>query len=334
MQEPSGLVRLVLLHLEWAARWGMPRAALLREAGLDEAQVRDPDARVPRAALVRLWHAVAARRPDPALGLHLGTAVRAREFGLVGYTLAYSPTLGAALQRLTRYDRLLSDTLVVTLEGQAAATWVRLAVEPALHAFRPAVDFRLAALLAVCRDITAAPITPLTVQFPYRRPADVRAYEQFYRAPLAFGALTSAFLLRNDDLARPVVAADATLTGYLDRLAAQSLAALGGEDTLRVRVRQVLWAALSAGVPALEEVGRVVGLSPRTLQRRLREEGTTFTAVLTDLRQDLARPLLRDGRLAVAEVAFLLGYEDPSAFHRAFRRWAKLSPRAFRRAAG
>ena len=332
MQEPFGLARVARMHLAHAARWGVARAELLRAAQLDEAQLRDPDARVPRVALVRLWHAVAARVPDPALGLHLGAAARVRELGLVGYTLAFSPTVGAALHRLTRYDRILSDALVVVLEEAAAGTWVRLDVEPALRAFRPAADFRLAALLAICRELAAAPLTPLTVQFPYRRPAAVQEYERFYGAPLEFGALATAFLLRPTDPARPVVAADTALTGYLDHLAEQLLAALGAEDTLRDRVRQVLWAELSAGVPALEGVGRQLGLSPRTLQRRLRAEGTTFTAVLTQLRQDLALPLLRDGRLAVAEVAFLLGYEDPSAFHRAFQRWVRRSPRAFRRA--
>src|SRR5215475_10405603 len=229
---------------------------------------------------------------------------------------------------------LLSDALVVALATEAEATWVRLDVEPALRAFRPAADFRLAALLALCREIAAAPIAPLTVQLPYVLRAPVREYERFYRAPLEFGALATAFLLRNDDLARPVVSSDATLTGYLDQLAEQLLAALGGGDTLRDQVCRLLWSELSAGVPGLEGVGRVLGMSPRTLQRRLREEGTTFRAVLTQVRHDLARPLLGDGRLAVAEVAFLLGYEDPSAFHRAFRRWSGRSPRAFRRASG
>jgi hypothetical protein len=160
VKEPSGLARVALMHLAHAARWGVPRAELLRAARLDEEQLRDPDARVPRTALVRLWHAVAAHVPDPALGLRLGTAVRAREFGLVGYTMAVSPTVAAALQRLTRYDRLLSDALVVQLEAEADATWVRLDVEPALHAFRPAADFRLAAVLALCREIAAAPPRP------------------------------------------------------------------------------------------------------------------------------------------------------------------------------
>src|SRR5262245_18055864 len=83
VKEPFGLARVAQMHLAHAARWGVARAELLRAARLDEEQIRDPDARVPRAALVRLWHAVAAHVPDPALGLHLGAAVRVREFGLV-----------------------------------------------------------------------------------------------------------------------------------------------------------------------------------------------------------------------------------------------------------
>src|SRR3546814_5934242 len=99
-------------------------------------------------------------------------------------------------------------------------------------------------------EIAAAPIAPLTVQLPYRRPDDVREYERFFRAPLEFGALATAFLLRNDDLARPVVLSDEALAGYLDGLAEQILAALGAERTLRDRVRRVLWSELSEGGPA------------------------------------------------------------------------------------
>jgi AraC-like DNA-binding protein len=334
LSEPSGLARGALMHLEQATRLGVPRAELLREAKLNEEQLRDPDGRIPRSAIVRLWHAVAARVPDSELGLRYGAEVRMREFGLVGYTMACSRTVGAALQRLARYDRIISETLVVTLDAKDDATWVRVDVEPTLRSFRPAADFRLAALLSGCREIAAAPIAPLTVQFPYRRPTDVRQYEKFYRAPLEFSALVTAFLLRNDDLARPVRLADEMLTGYLDRLAEQILTTLGGEATLRDRVREVLFAELSEGVPTLDRVGRHLGMSGRTLQRGLRLEGATFAGVLAQLRQDMARPLLRDGRLAVAEVAFLLGYQDPSAFQRAFRRWSGCSPRAFRRLAG
>jgi AraC-like DNA-binding protein len=332
VNESSGLARAALMHLERAARLGVPREELLQDARLHEEQLRDPDARVPRSAIVRLWRAVGARVPDSTLGLRYGAEVRLRELGLVGYTMASSRTVGAALTRLTRYDRIVSETLAVTLDPRDDATWVRVDVEPELRAFRLAADFRLAVLLAGCREIAATPFAPLAVQLPYRRPADVHEYERFFRAPLEFGALGTAFLLRNEDLACPVRSSDETLTGYLDRLAEQTLSALGGQDTLRDRVRAVLFTELSEGVPSLERIGRSLGMSGRTLQRELRQEGTTFAAVLAALRRDMARPLLRDGQLAVAEVGFLLGYQDPRAFQRAFRRWSGQSPRAFRRA--
>lgn len=331
MSDPSGLARLALLYLDRLTRWGASRAELLREARLHEAQLQDPDARIPLDAMVRLWRATSARLPDPALGLRLGADIRARELGLVGYTMSFSATLGAALERIARYDRIVSDALEVQLEPTEGATWVRIEVQPALRAFRPAADARLAALLGVCREITGAPIEPLTVQLPYRRPAAAEEYERFFRGPLEFGALGTAFLLSASDLARPIAAGDPSLTGYLDQLALQALAALGAERTMEDQVRRVLWTDLAAGEAHLERVARTLGLSPRALQRRLAEEKTTFAAVLARLRQDTAQPLLRDGRLAVAEVAYLLGYEDPSSFQRAFRRWTGMSPRTFRR---
>jgi AraC-like DNA-binding protein len=332
--QPTGLARLALLHLEGSARFGLSRAQLLRAAGLREEQLRDPDARIPLSAVERIWRATIARSPDPVLGLRLGARVRTRQLGLVGYTLVFSHTLGAALERLARYSHIVSDALVVELGGDADATWVRLDVQPALRALRAAADARLAAIVAMCRELVGAPIAPLAVQFPYRRPDEVAEYQKFFRAPLEFGALATAFLLTREDIARPVVWSDEALTGYLERLAKQALHDLGAERTIGDQVRRVLWRELSEGVPDLSRAARWLGMSPRTLQRRLHEEKTTFAAVLAELRRDLAPPLLRDGRLAVSEVAFLLGYEDVTSFQRAFREWFDVSPRAFRRRAG
>jgi AraC-like DNA-binding protein len=127
--------------------------------------------------------------------------------------------------------------------------------------------------------------------------------------------------------------ADKTLVGYLDTLADQKLASVGSERTLRERVHRALWAELSERNPALGDVARSLGVSARTLQRQLRQEGTTFAKLLAELRREMAPTLLRDGRHGVSEVAFLLGYEDPSAFRRAFQRWFGRSPRSFRGAA-
>jgi len=253
-----------------------------------------------------------------------------REWGLVGYAAAYSPTLGSALKRFAHYSRVVSDALVIRIDAERDATWVRLDVQPALRAFRPAVDTRLAALLSACREMTGAPVTPLLVQLSYREPADIKEYGRFFAAPLEFGALASSFLLRSEDLARRLAMADKTLAGYLETLADQMLASVGAERTLSERVRRALWAELSERAPNLEVVARALGMSARTLQRQLHREGVTFAKLLEELRREMAPALLRDGQHGVSEVAFLLGYEDPSAFRRAFQRWFGRSPRSFR----
>ncbi len=330
MNQPSGLVRLVLVQIEKLGHLGASREALLREAKIDERQLRDADARIPLAAVERLWRVAAGHVSDPAFGLRIGAETSVREWGLVGYAVAYSNTLGSALNRFAHYSRVVSDALVIRIDTERDATWVRLDVQPALRAFRPAVDTRLAALLSACREMTGAPVTPLLVQLSYREPADVKEYERFFAAPLEFGALASSFLLRSEDLARRLAMADKTLAGYLETLADQKLASVGAERTLSERVRRALWAELSERTPNLEAVARALGMSARTLQRQLRQEGVTFARLLEELRREMAPALLRDGQHGVSEVAFLLGYEDPSAFRRAFQRWFARSPRSFR----
>jgi AraC-like DNA-binding protein len=330
VNQPSALVRLVLVQLEKLVRLGVSREALLREAKIDEQQLTDPDGRIALTAVARLFRAADTQIRDPAFGLRVGAETSVREWGLVGYAVAYSATLGSALNRLAHYSRVMSDALVVRLDAERDATWVRLDVQSALRAFRPAVDMRLAALLAACREITAAPITPLLTQFSYRHPGDVKEHERFFGTPLEFGALASAFLLRTEDLARPVALADKTLVGYLETLADQVLATVGAEQTLGERVRRALWAELSDKPPTIDAVARTLGMSTRTLQRQLSQQGTTFATLLADLRREMAPALLRDGRHGVSEVAFLLGYEDPSAFRRAFKRWFGRSPRSLR----
>jgi AraC-like DNA-binding protein len=241
-----------------------------------------------------------------------------------------SRTLGAALKRLDRYDRIVSDTLSVEIDTAPEASWVRVDVQSPLRAFRPAADARLAALVSICREISAAPLDLLTVRLPYRKPRHVVEYHEFFRAPIEFGALGTALLVKAKDLECPIAQCDETLGGYLDRLAEQLLTPVGHDDTVREQVRRFLWSELPDGVPALDIVARRIGMSPRTLQRRLRDAGTTFNRLLVEFRRDAAPALLRDGRLAVSEVAFLLGYEDPSSFQRAFRQAFGVSPRAFR----
>ena len=278
-----------------AARRGARHAASGREARRE--QLRDPSGRIPLAAIARLWRSVASHVQDPTAGLRVGADIHVREFGIVGYAMAFSSTVASALTRVSRYSRILSNAHALIMETAGEATWVRLDMQPELRASGSPwiTDSRQSSRRAE-RSRRRRSLR-LIVQLPYRRPPDVKEYVRFFDGPLRVPArLGAALLLRNDDLARPNALADNKLTSYLDRLAEQVLASVGGEGTLRERVRRALWSELSEEYLPCRVSARTLGMSDRTLQRQLREEGTTFAALLTELRREMAPPLLLDGQ--------------------------------------
>ena len=182
-------------------------------------------------------------------------------------------------------------------------------------------------------EITGSPLTPVAVRLSYARPENTAGLSKFFHAPLTFDAGEAALVMRRADLDRPVQQSDARLAGYLDELAGETLRKIGDTGSLAGRVRSTIWTDLADGAPTLSGVAARMGLSERTLQRRLEEERTSFSSVVEGLRREMAQSLLRQGDLAIYQVGFLLGYSDPAAFHRAFRRWTSRSPRDFRKQA-
>ena len=364
--ELTGIARLPLRFLRGAPKLGLAPADLLQRAGLRERDLRDPDARVPLARILDLWRAIIDQAADPVLGLSFGRAIEIRHLGLVGYAMYYSATLGDALRRLVRYCRIINEAVQCDLRSERGAVHIVIDGHPLLDALRHPIDARLAAVLASSRKITESPIVPLEVRFPYRPPANLDTYASFFRAPLRFNQSDALIVLDPEVLALPIKAGDSTLSGYLDRLADEALDSLTADATFADRARRAIWAQLSGGAPTVSQTADWLGVSPRTpdyialgrafgthvaylashspllLRKqsadhvRNPEVGYLHLAVVGDQdigRRDVAMKLLPDRSLAVYEVAFLLGYSEPSTFYRAFRRWTGRSPHAFRRSA-
>jgi AraC-like DNA-binding protein len=179
--------------------------------------------------------------------------------------------------------------------------------------------------------LCSSPLAPLAVELPYPRLKNLSEHRRFFQAPLHFGAPRAALHLRKVDLMLPIVHADDTLVGYLDHMASQQLKDLRA-GTMAQRVGRMLWFELSGGIPSLHRIAARLGVSSRSLQRQLQAEGNPFRSLLDQFRREMAVRLGRRRTLSVREIAFLLGYEDASSYHRAFRRWYRSSPRALRRA--
>lgn len=330
--EFSGLVRVAKFIVDQADRLDVNRGALLRDGGIAPSVLEHPDRRMPVDRIWTVWQLLLTRTEDPDVGIRIGQAASVREFGLVGYSMLHSATLRDALRRLVRYSPILVDALGFEMQEGSTRAELVASRNPGLDSARQRTDACLAGILTACREIAAAPITPVEVWLNYERPANTAAHKRFFGAPLRFGKDRGGLVLRNEDLDLETALGDATLCSYLDRLARSNMDSLGRRDSFRDEVRRAMWIELSEGPPDLQRTAAALGVSVRTLQRRLRHEGTSFSAALDQMRQQAADRLLSDRSLSVSQIASLLGYSEPSTFYRAFRRWRGVSPEEFRRA--
>jgi AraC-like DNA-binding protein len=309
---------------------GIRRDILTGAAGVTDEDLRDPDGRVPLAAEIALWQTLARHVSDAEFGVRAGAAHSLRTIGLVGYVARFSSTLRGALRRVQRYGRLFTEAVEFRLqEGQREVILAK--AHPALGPGQAmAESYRLAALLKASRDLTGVDIVPTEVTFTYTQPPTTTAHIKHFRCRLHFGARSGRVAFRSSDLDLPVVGADETLAGYLSKYAEQVLASLVHGESMRHRVRAAIWSLLGDGPPSLNHVAAALAMPTRTLQRRLAAEGTSLQREVEQIRKAMAIAVLRDRSVAIEDVAFLLGYSEPSTFFRSFKRWTGFTPRDFR----
>jgi AraC-like DNA-binding protein len=308
---------------------GVDAEDVLAAARVDRKTLNDPNARLPAATMAALWRAAIERTGDPAFGLRASRYVRPTTFHALGYAVFASANLREALMRLVRYSRLVSDarTLVLdTTETTATLSFVRVSSEgPESPA---ALDAVMSLIVRTARTLTDRSLTLVSVERRRRAPEDLTPYARFFRCPVQFEATRDAMTIDAFVLDRPFASANAELARHNDDLAQRYLAQMGVR-TLAEQVRAVLIEQLSGEVsPAL--VAAALGMSGRSLQRRLKDLGTSYAVLLEETRKELACSYLRSHAYSVTEIAFLLGFDDSSAFARAFRRWTGETPSGFR----
>ncbi|WNG39414.1 AraC family transcriptional regulator [Archangium violaceum] len=324
----SASVLLTRVVLAAAERAGVRTRELAAAAGLDLSQLEDPDARVPHPVHLAVWRESVARSGDECFGARVAELLVPSAYGVVGYAFAASATLAEAWERIARHSRLLYDEVHLTREehGDEVALGYVLAGREGPDALYEAA---LASLTLNARRLSGGAFRPLRITLRHRAPP--RRLPQLLGAPVLFGQTEDALVLAREAMSVPVRGSDPQLAAILERHAQDLLQRLPpSNDDLVQQVRRVLVDALPDGLPDAATVAARLGLHVRTLQRRLRERGLSLHVLGDEVRQELARVHLANPRLPLAEVAFLLGFSEPSAFHKAFRRWTGLSPGAFR----
>jgi AraC-like DNA-binding protein len=301
------------------------------QAGLDELDAIDPDTRVPIATIHELLEGTELLIGDPDLGLKAARLLEPGDYGALEYAARSAATWRDACDALGRYMRLVNDALRFSMREDGDLVIVRLDSTVALP--RVSADFQSAAFHISGSHWWPPNLNPIyEVYFAHPRPPDVREYElTFVGGKLRFDAPFSGFVFPREYLDWPMQGADPQLHAVLRKHADVMLAELPRAESLTQRIRDLLTQELTGGTPTLGHIAKRVAMSERTLSRRLEEEGTNFKALLDDLRRRLSLRYVRKSELAFSEIAFLLGFSQTAAFHRAFRRWTGQTPLECRR---
>ncbi len=317
----------LLLYLK--AR-GHDSSAFLKGQGVDPTLFRDPEGRLPSTVAVLLWRAAARLTNDLDLGLHVAEGIRPGAYGALGYALRTSENLGMSLQRLCRYHRVLHDAAEVQLavRGDRAILSHRLSFPGGVP--RAVSEYIVAGWLITSRQATGVHWIPIEARFPHSTPEDTSEHRRLFGCALKFEHDRSELAFTRDLLNMPFLNADPNLQAILEAQVLSMFQKLPKGEAVTDAVRRLLAGELCNGEPNLDEIAPRLHMSARTLHRRLEEERTSFRQVLAEVRREIAARHLSERRLAIGEIAFLLGFSEPSAFHRAFKRWTGHAPLAYR----
>jgi AraC-like DNA-binding protein len=314
---------------------GLDAGPLLRNAGLTTQQVANPHHRIAVNKQIKFLDLAANAMGDEFLGLRLAQRVDLRELGLLYYVLASSERLSDALERAARYSSIINEGVRLNFRQLGGATMSFEYVNLRRVEDRHQIEFFMTILVRICRHLTGRRLVPASVKFVHRRKDVPTEIEAFFGCDVLFGTETDEVVYPSSTRLAPIVGSDSYLNSLLLKYCDDALAERGGRSTAwQTRVENAIASLLPHGQARMEQICRRLGVSRRTLVRRLASENQTFSNVLASLRLKLSKRYLRERDLPMSRIAWLLGYKDMSAFNHAFKRWTGTTPsRARSRAA-
>ena len=329
---PMMSIRLVWPFVMLGEKAGRDVSGIARALGLTAAQYDDPDTRVSQAVLARLLERAVARTGQRDLGLLAARQVDSGHFGVSEYVARTCATLQAAIELTERYLPLLCEGAGLAIE-RTTQHWIasfRFSPELAIH--EAAYEFAIAiAVLRARRTTRIADLAPCEVRFTHAKPADTTAHDALFRCPIRFGADVTQVVMSSEFLAMRLPGADPVLSDLLVVQADAMLRRMPRARDMNGCVRTLLTGESDLRHASITHLAARLGVSPRTLSRKLEEEGTNYRALINEVRRDAARHALACSVTSISEVAYQLGFASRQGFARAFRRWTATTPEQYRR---
>jgi AraC-like DNA-binding protein len=309
--------------------YGIDPEPLFRLEGVKPEALFDPGARVDMQQSQRLFLRAAAASGDPLFGLKSAEHFRPAHLGALGFAWLASSSLRTALQRLSRYARVIQEKLTIDLAEDGETLQVRIDPHQTVDEAAMREDMQLAALLRFCRILAGENLNPARVCLIQRQPRDTGLHYALFRCPLEFDSAVTALVLHLRDVDKRLTGSNDELARLNEHIVVKYLAHSAKQDIVN-RAKAAIIEALANGAVTETMVAKTLNMTPRNLHRRLGKEGTSFKRLLTDVRRELADQYLQDRSKSLTEISYLLGFSEVSSFSRAFRGWTGRAPSAVR----
>lgn len=310
-------------------RRGVDAEQLLDEAGLAPAILRNPDARLTVDEMSALWRAAERLSGDRYLALHSAESLEFGAYKALDFLVATAATAGDAFRRLAGYLPLINDWLTIAIvpAGEDFALEIRspLGTPPSCP-----VEYTFAAIVLRSREASAIDWRPVSVEFEHSGNDDLGEFRRVFGCPVSFDAGRSRLVVSRSFWDTALPTANPALSAVLEDYAQRLLAEWPLAHDLIAQVRWRIGTRIAEGPPPLGPIAGELGMTARTLQRRLGATATSYRELGDGVRRDLARSYVSDPDIALTDVAYLLGFAEQSSFTRAFKRWTGLPPARYR----
>jgi AraC-like DNA-binding protein len=322
--------------VEVVERAGVKRDALMGAAGLELDRLEDIATGFTFSELVALEEKALDLTRDEGLGLRLAEQSSEAAFDVVAHLATHAPTLRDAVALCTQFQRLLMDGTAVTLTERAEAAVVRVEFpRSTLRADRMLAEFAIGGFVRMIRSFTVHDVVLRAVSFEHPRPAHARAYTRVFGGAERFSQPLTGVEIDRELLDRRQLHHHPELHSVLHREAANKLERLSsGSESAADRIKQYLMSVPPKRMPDMDGVARALGISARSLRRRLADEGVSYKAIVQSVLETRAEQMLSDPNRSIQETANEMGFSDPSAFQRAFKRWKGMTPGQFKESKG
>ena len=280
-----------------------------RRARIDPRLINDPHARFSLSAIDKIYSELFETVDDPCMGLKLAGLWHPSHMASLGYAWLASSTLHTALNRLSRYVRIINDAITVTLEESDENMIITISSDDRGIPTQYQEDSSSAILLTMCRANYGRELNPVLVSFKHARSPCSGEYYSFFRCPVEFGAKHNQIILPLDVVNKQLTSSNPQLAQINDQVMINYLADLDKDDIIQ-QVKVAIIDQLPSGNVTDETISEAVYTSKRSLQRKLHEQGTTFKAILTEVRKELALKYIYDRKLTLTEITFMLGFSE------------------------